>query len=219
MLMKVFLSPMGLILGSAFLFLVQLVLTKPMPVKRSEYLPPPQIIQNMAVGLNIQMADSFWLRALQDFDYCDQPLNSTECKGESWLYHVVDLTTDLDKKFRDAYFFGAMSLSVLVSDYDGASKIFDKGILQFPNDWQLNYAAGYHVLFEENNKAKAAKLYYAAAENGAPGWVKVLAGRLANEGGEKEFAAQILEQMIKTSQKPELIERLQKKLSSYNQQL
>ncbi len=213
MLKKILFSPTGLILGSALLFCAQFFLTAPLQIKRSDYLPPPQIIKNMTAGFHIQMADSFWLRALQDFDFCDQPLNTNECRGESWLYQVVELTTDLDNQFRDAYFFGAMSLTVLISDFQGASKIFDKGVLKFPTDWRLNYAAGYHALFEEKNKTKAAKLYYVAAENGAPPWVRVLAGRLAVEGGEHEYAAQILEQMIETSQDPMLIERLKQKLS------
>ncbi len=206
-------STKGLILGLALLFFIQWQLPKPLPINVTNYIPPPQILQNMAAGFNIQIADSFWLRALQDFDYCDQPLNKNSCRDESWLFQIIDLTTELDNKFRDAYFFGAISLSVLISDIDGASKIFEKGTSQFPGDWRLSYAAGYHVLFEENNKLKAAQLYHAAAANGAPPWVKVLAGRLAVEGGEEEFAAQILDQMIQTSQEPKLVDRLRKKLN------
>ncbi len=209
---RFYVSDAAVIVLLSGLFLTQIFFQKPAVLKKSEYLPPPQIIQNLATGLQIQISDSLWLRALQDFDYCDKKVNEVECTSESWLYQIVDLTTDLDKRFRDAYFFGAMSLTVLISDYSGASQIFDKGILQFPNDWRLSYAAAYHALFEEKNKLKASQLYYAAAENGAPAWVHVLAGRLADEGGERKFAQQILKQMIENSKEPSLVKRLQNKL-------
>ncbi|MBC7740700.1 MAG: hypothetical protein H7061_00785 [Bdellovibrionaceae bacterium] len=206
-------SNKGLIIGSALFFLFQYYVPAPLPIKRSDYIAPPAIIQNLASGLQIQMADSFWLRALQDFDYCDHPATAKECRGESWLYQVLNLTVDLDKKFRDAYYYGALALTVIISDFQGASEIFDKGVEQFPTDWKLSYAAGYHAYYEEKNLAKAAKLYNIAAENGAPAWVKPLAGRIAADSGDNKMAAQILEEMIKNSEDPKLIERLKKKLS------
>jgi len=83
-----------------FLFLSVLFLTgsnffiKPKEVKRSDYLVPPAIIENLLSGLKIQAADSFWFRSLQDFDFCDVPINNRECKGKSWLYEILNLTTD-----------------------------------------------------------------------------------------------------------------------------
>lgn len=211
---KIYSSPMLLILLSATFFLAQYFLPSPQMQKRTDYIAPPLILKNLSAGLNVQMSDSFWLRAVQDIDHCDQPLNAKECKGKSWLFNVIDLTTELDRKFMESYFFGALALTVIISDYEGASRIFDKGVEEFPKNWNILYAAGYHALYEEKDKRKASKLYFAAAENGAPDWVHVLAGRLAVDGGEKEFAAQILEQMIKTSQDPKLIERLKTKLST-----
>lgn len=205
--------PLELIILSASFFAIALNLIKPTVQNRSDYLPPPEIIKNMSAGLNHQNSDAFWIRAIQDFDYCADLISERTCAGKSWLFKILDLTTELDKKFLEAYYYGGLSLSVIISDYDGATKIFDKGVLAFPQDRQLLYAAGYQALFEEKNKSKAAKYYFAAAENGAPPWVRVMAGRLAAEGGEKEYAAKILEQMITTSQDPALIHRLKQKLS------
>ncbi len=166
------------------------------------------------MGLNTQMADSFWLRAIQDFDFCDQIVNEKECKGKSWLFQILDLTTDLDQLFFHAYHWGGLALTVIISDYAGASVIFDKGVAQFPKEWMLTYAAAYHALFEEKNKVKASKLYFQAAENGAPNWVRLMAGRLAAEGGEKEFASQILSAMIEMSDDPRYIKKLKNKLDA-----
>ncbi len=168
----------------------------------------------MTAGLNVQLSDTFWLRANQDFDFCDQPKNKTDCIGKSWLFQIINLVTDLDSNFNEAFYYGALSLTVLISDYEGASQIFDKGVLYHAKDWHLLYAAGYHALLEEKNSVKASKIYFDAAKYGAPAWVKVMAGRLAIEGGEKEYAAKILEEMIATNQEPKLIERLKQKLES-----
>lgn len=200
---------------TAFFFILTTATVRPQPISRSNYLVPPKVINNLSMGFSTQAADSFWLRAVQDFDFCDQAVNSKECRGKSWLFQVLDLTTDLDSEFLSAYFYGGLSLTVVVNDFAGATQIFDKGVLKFPKDWQLAYAAGYQATYEEKNKLKASKLYYAAAENGAPAWVHVLAGRLAKEGGDGEFAELILKQMIATAQEPKLVERLQKKLDEF----
>ena len=205
--------PKGLILVSVLLFSSLTILPKPVPQPRTDYIAPPTIIKNLSAGLNVQLSDSFWLRAIQDFDYCDQLINEKECKGKSWLYQVLDLTTDLDQRFFHAFHWGALALTVIISDYAGATAIFDKGTALYPDEWLLNYSAGYHALFEEKNKTKAAKLYLQAANHGAPDWVRLMAGRLAAEGGASEFAEKILQQMIEMSDEPRYVERLKKKMA------
>ncbi len=204
--------PKGLMITSVLFFLVALFFKVPIQSKPSDFLPPPKIIKDIGFGFNVQLADSFWLRAVQDFDYCDNPVSEKECKGKSWLFEILDLTTDLDNRFYESYTWGGLALTVIISDYAGASVIFDKGVAQFPNEWILNYAAGYHALFEEKNKVKAAQRYFSAANNGAPSWVRIMAGRLAAEGGEKEFSHQILEKMIELSDDEMYIKRLKRKL-------
>lgn len=203
-----------MLLIAMLFFIAQQSLEIPTVVKRSDYVAPPPIIKNMSLGLNIQMADSFWLRAVQDFDFCDQKINSTECKGKSWLFQVLDLTTDLDLKFEEAFYFGGLALTIIISDYEGASKIFDKGLLEFPNNWQLNYAAGYHSMIEEKDFVKAAQRYNTAAKYGAPDWVRILAGTLAAKGGDISFAEKVIEQMIELNDEPRYIKRLKEKLDA-----
>lgn len=200
--------------SALFFFIIQMFFEPPMRIKRSDYLPPPSIIKEMSMGMKIQWADSLWLRAVQDFDYCDQKINETECRGKSWLFQVLDLVTELDLKFEEAFFYGGLALTIIVSDYEGASKIFDKGVNQFPNKWQLNYAAGYHSMIEEKNYSKAAERYLAAANNGAPNWIRVLSGTLAAKGGDTKFAEKVIEQMIELNDEPKYIKRLKAKLDA-----
>jgi len=175
---------------------------------------PPAMIHHMAFGFNEVMADSLWIRSLQDFDYCENQLAEHLCAGSSWLYQMLDATTNLSPKFRIAYSSGALALTIIISDYEGASKLFDKGVKEFPNDWPLLYRAGYHFLYETSDKKKAADLFKRAADNGAPPWLYNLAGRLYSDSGNLDVAEKLLEEMIKTEQDPGFIERLRQKIQS-----
>lgn len=197
---------------AVFFFAIQSQLTKPKSLNRSDYITPPIEIKYITAGFSIQLADSFWLRAIQDIDYCDQILSELECVGKSWLFNVINLTVELDNKFKEAYYYGALALTILVNDYAGASIIFDKGTENFNKDWPLLYAAGYHALFEEKNKLKASKLYLAAVDNGAPDWVRLMAGRLASEGGNNLLANKILQELVKLETDPIWINKLRKKI-------
>lgn len=178
------------------------------------YIPPPKAIEHLTVGFRVQMADSFWLRAIQDFDHCSKTLATNLCVSESWLFAVLDLASTLDPKLEPAmYQTGGLALSVLVSDVEGAAKFFSRGVHIYPQNWQIVYAAAFHALYEEKNKSKAARLYHQAFENGAPAWVQVVAGRLASDGGDEEFAAKILEDMIAQNKDEKLITRLKNKLT------
>ncbi len=204
-----------LIFLSALFFLGLIFFTKPVQYSVDKHISPIPAIKYFTLGFKYQIADFFWFQALQDFDYCEQKINQSECVGKSWLFQNLDLATDLDPVFEPGmYRMGALALTVIISDYPGASVIFDKAIKNYPTDWPLLYAAGYHALFEEKNKTKAAQLYFAAAKNGAPTWVSVMAGRLALEGGDNEYAEKILQTMIETNQDEKLIKRLREKMQS-----
>lgn len=209
-----FFSPIRSIAISILFFSLTLFLVKPEEQNRTDYLPPPVAIKYLSVGMSYQIADSLWLRALQDFDYCEKKINEVECKGKSWLFQTLNLATEIDPVFEPSMYRSAgLALTIIISDYAGASVIFDKGVRQHPKEWGIAYAAAYHALYEEKNKAKAARLYEKAAQNGAPSWVYSLAGRLAADGGEEEYSKKILEQMIASNQDEIIIKRLKDRIA------
>ncbi|RYZ83092.1 MAG: hypothetical protein EOP04_20665 [Proteobacteria bacterium] len=154
------------------------------------------------------------MRAIQDFDFCDQETAKNVCIGNTWLYRMLNTITDLSPKFRMPYATGAVALSVMVSDIEGAKKIFDKGTTEYPNDWPILYRAAYHYLYEVRDKKIAADLFMRAGRNGAPPWVFSLAGGLYNESNERVAAEAVLSEMIKTEKDPLLIKRLTEKLEN-----
>ncbi|MGZ3803121.1 MAG: hypothetical protein ACXVB4_02850 [Pseudobdellovibrionaceae bacterium] len=179
-----------------------------------DLLSPPRGLEHFTFGHRDVTSDFFWIRAIQDFDYCEQQLSKNLCKGKGWLFRMLDMITDLSPSFRMPYATGAMSLSVMVSDIDGATAIFEKGIKQFPKDWPILYRAAYHYLYEVKSKRKAADLFIRAGRNGAPPWVFSLAGGLYNESSERVAAEAVLQEMIKTEVDPSLVKRLKEKLEN-----
>lgn len=183
------------------------------------YLPPPKIIEHLTFGFKIQMADFLWLRAVQDFDHCSKQITEQQCEGKSWLFSVLDVASTLDPRLEPVmYQTGGLALSVIITDIEGASQFFNRGVRIYPDNWQIVYTAAYHALYEEKNKMKASRLYLQAFKNGAPPWTQVLAGRLASDEGDLDFAEQILQDMIAQNKDEKLINRLKTKLQEIKDQ-
>lgn len=198
---------LGLLITTQFMRI-----TGPAPARL--LIAPPEQIQHFTFGYSEVTADSMWLRAIQDLDFCDQPAGKNVCHNNSWLYKMINAITDLSPHFRMPYSAGALALTVIISDIDGATKIFDKSVIEFPHDWQLLYRAAYHYLYEVHDKKRAAELLIQAGKYGAPAWVEGLAGRLYSDSGHLDLAESLLQEMIETNQDPHVIDRLREKIES-----
>lgn len=183
-----------------------------------QLIAPPPMIEHMTFGFQEVTADMLWIRSLQDFDYCENQVAENTCQGNSWLFRMLDAVTNLSPNFRIPYAAGGLALTVIISDYEGATKIFDKGVKAFPNDWPILYRAAYHYMYEVKDNKRAAELLIQAGDNGAPKWVYTLAGRLYSDSGNIELAQSLLQDMIKTGQDKSLIDRLQAKIQEIKSQ-
>lgn len=177
-------------------------------------LSPPAGAERFSFGYSETIADLLWIRSIQDFDFCDKFISKNQCKNNSWLFRMLDAVTNFSPYFRMPYAVGGLALTVIISDIDGATKIFDKGVKAFPRDWPILYRAAYHYLYEVKDKKRAAELLIQAGQNGAPPWVFTLAGRLYSDSGHTELAEALLQEMINTEQDPHLIKRLRDKIDS-----
>jgi hypothetical protein len=169
----------------------------------------------LTLGHMNSVADSMWLKFIQNDDYCenqDKAKSSNEGVGldrileykmkESrchlgWTYQILDFITDLAPQFREAYLIGGTSLTIGVDDREGARLIFEKGLKRFPHDWLMNYRASYIYLFELQEPQRAAALLIEAYHNGGPQFLAVLAARLYTKEGKAVIGKAILEQFLK----------------------
>jgi hypothetical protein len=190
--------------------------------------PPPEYVEYFAFGFRESMADSFWLRWVQDSDTCmtyasSQKLTESHIGEEnkwsreirhkncdnSWGFMMLDSVSRLAPKFKMVYLAGAPTLSILVEDFKGASAIYERGLKEYPQDWQLLYRASYHYQYDRKDLPRAAELLRRAGEHGAPEWVKSLASRLYSAAGKVELGIATLEEYRKTID-PENTEALKK---------
>ncbi|MBK9039695.1 MAG: hypothetical protein IPL83_11120 [Bdellovibrionales bacterium] len=186
---------------------------------RHPMLLPPENIEHFTFGYGDSIADSLWIRSIQDMEFCgatavtaqvsqfDEPKSSVQtdptgtpkspaqCK-KGWAFHMLNEITDLSPKFEIVYTMGATGLSILVDDREGAEIIFDKGVVAFPRVWQISYTAAYHALFETGNLEKGARLLKQAGDSGAPGWVYFLATHVYSQAGLAELGKAVVEEYI-----------------------
>lgn len=198
---------------------LQLMLSYNFTSQRTDiYIGPSKNIKNYTFGYDDFMASLMWVRVVQDFHVCDQSqakvkypefqknkdplediltreLPQSRCEN-GWVYQMLDVITDLQPNYKAAYLDGATMLSVLVDDREGAQNIFKKGILVFPEDWDLLYRAAYHAMFEMQDVKAAQDLMLRAAQRGAPKWVYALYGKLMDRTGQAALAISVLEQVL-----------------------
>ncbi len=196
---------------------------------------PEKGVEHFALGYKDPLADSLWLRVLQHMSSCgDKPhkrhtgpsvsqakdpvqflLTRKHPKSQcrlGWVYQMIDRITDAAPKFRLAYIAGATSLSVLVEDREGAWRIFQKGLKEFPHDWQLEYRASYHALYEMGDAKDAAKLLIEAAQDGGPAWCYSLAAKIDTVEGEALLGRQVLLDALKSNPTGYGADRIKKRL-------
>jgi tetratricopeptide (TPR) repeat protein len=182
--------------GTAAGLLRALERIRPQVVAEAEppWLPPAGAVRSLFLGYNALAADLFWIRTVQYFGAHIQ----TD-RRYPHLYRLVDLTTNLDPYFVEAYQLGGLFLS-LGRDYPEAIAIYRKGIEHNPDRWELPYELG-RMYFLDLGDIPAALEWFERA-NSLPGrghYVPRLVARLRGRVGLIEAALEMWERMLETT--------------------
>lgn len=91
----------------------------------------------------------------------------------SWMYQRFNALIEIDPKFYEVYRYGGQYLSIVKDDEIGAEDIYRRGLEAFPNNFWLNFHAGFHYYFEMHDIEKALSCfekiaYTSAARINAP---------------------------------------------------
>lgn len=167
-------------------------------------LVPPEQIERFHFGYADLLASLFWLRSIQDLDFCGSHLEKNEYREiykremkmcqRGWIFKMLDSATRLQPRFRILYTRGAVYLSVLVNDLYGAAEIFERGVKALPSEWSVAYSAAYHFVVELEDYAKGADYMNQAVQKGAPEWLALSAARFYDASGRAEFGLRALAQ-------------------------
>lgn len=150
-----------------------------------------QLINIVHLGQKRMIGALIWIETLLNSDlehYNNSDLNS-------WMYHRFNALIELDPKFYEVYRYGAQYLSIVKDDEIGAEDIYRRGLKVFPNNFWLNFHAGFHYYFEMDLPLKALPIFkkIAYTQDGlkfAPFLSSLTAKIMANQGGvqEEDFA-------------------------------
>jgi hypothetical protein len=154
------------------------------------------------------IADMVWIQTLLEGDeehYSKLDLNS-------WMYHRFMSIADMDPYFYENYLHGGMYLSIVKDDPLGASELFERGLMYYPEDYRLNYNMGYNLVFEIRNKKEGLKYFEKIVNNtSSPNYFPSLINKLRYEVfGDYEAAMIFLKNRLSQTMDP----YIQKKIKS-----
>lgn len=107
------------------------------------------------LGLKRLISSTLWTSTIIESDvehYKKKDLNS-------WMFLRFNLISELDPQFYENYSFGGPYLSIIKDDIEGASIIYKKGLIQYPNDYSLLKDASFHFYFEAEDMSFSLKLF------------------------------------------------------------
>jgi len=149
------------------------------------YLPNGRYLQAASLGHASLLADLVYIWAIQyysDYEREDR---------YRYVEHVFgDVITRLDPHYVDAYWLGAVILSVEANDLQGALRLLDKGMQANPDNWILPYLAGWECYHARDMRRAAEYFSRATAVSGAPPAVRRMqAGALSRAGDLRDAIA------------------------------
>jgi tetratricopeptide (TPR) repeat protein len=157
-------------------------------------------LKGFSLGLEGLIADWYWMQSLQYIGNkvvkSEQDINLEDLRplNPRLLYPMLDTATDLDPHFLTVYSYGAVVLPAI--NPEQAIKIAEKGIANNPNEWRFYQHLGY-IYWRLQNYEKAAQVYSEGAKiAGAPPFLRMMAAQMKNQGGSRETARAIYEQMF-----------------------
>jgi len=163
------------------------------------YVRSPAVLRRIALSFDALAADVYWIRALQH--YGGDRLSRDGRERYRLLYPLLDLTTSLDPYFTIAYRFGAIFLS---EGYPGgpgrpdlAVALLKKGIAAQPDNWRYYHDIAFVHYWQLHDTKTAAEWFRLAQKQpGAPGWLEPVAASMLIEGGDRQSARFILQQIL-----------------------
>ncbi len=155
-------------------------------------------LKYFSLGQQRMLVALLWVQTLVNLDlkhYKKKDLNS-------WPYLRFDLMAILDNKFYENYLFGAQYLSVVKDDLLGAEDLYIRGLKVYPDDYHLNFAAGYHFYFELNKIKESIYFFKAALKSPkAPTYLPSLIARLETQRNNPQIAFDFLLTIYKKTPK------------------
>ncbi|MEO7424751.1 MAG: hypothetical protein ABI036_06155 [Fibrobacteria bacterium] len=186
---------MGLVL-LPILFLLSIWLvnsaddTKPKDWNESQltYLPSGKMIKPMMMDLDEAAGDLLWINAMMYF--ADAYLSNRSYK---WLGHMLDVVSTLNPHLYYTYEFAGVVLTKEKSELPKTMVLLQRGMREFPDDWQLHLYGALTQLALDSNYAKAAEyLEPITMRKDIPQYIRAFCATLLNRSAGPKVALAFL---------------------------
>jgi hypothetical protein len=164
--------------------------TKPKDWNESQltYLPSGKLIKPMMMDLDEAAGDLLWINAMIYF--ADAYLSNRSYK---WLGHMLDVVSILNPHLYATYEFAGVVLTKEKSELPNTIRLLDRGIREFPHEWQIRlYAAMAQLALDSNFINAAAYLEPITLQKNVPDHIRTLCASLLNKGGGRKVALAFL---------------------------
>ncbi|MFN8551324.1 MAG: hypothetical protein U0103_07545 [Candidatus Obscuribacterales bacterium] len=175
----------------------------------TDLLPTPKTASLFSLGFDSLMADFYWLLLMQYVgDHSSRVVDKY-----SKSYDYLNLITELDPHFGEAYFFTAFLIGSEMKRPQLAAELLDKGIAANPREWSIPFVAGINQYLYARNEHKAASYYRLAAKlPGAPDWLERQAKILEAKIPSTIKEINVWDSMYRNSTSAKIKQRAQKRL-------
>lgn len=153
-------------------------LIEPRLPNEGSLIPSAQAVRLVSLGYEQLLADFYWLQ------FVSYVGDVTQRKMDRYALAVkyLDLITELDPHFTQAYWFAAIVVGGDAANPKRAAEIIDRGIEANPDNWYLPFIAGVNQYLFANDQVAAAKYYRMASKfPHAPNWLERQADILETE--------------------------------------
>jgi hypothetical protein len=160
-------------------------------------------VKKLSLGYDGLLADIYWTRVVQ---YYGERVGVRGARFDL-LWPLLDITTTLDPKLIVAYRFGAIFLSepggVGAGRTDLAVQLVTRGIAANPDQWQLYSDLGFLYYWRMKDFSNSAAAYLEGSKiPHAPPFLKMMAARVAAQGGSIETSRMIWSELYQSTKDP-----------------
>lgn len=179
------------------------------------YTTPSAISKIVSLEFKGIVSDFFFLKMITSIGDKVGKHENLDTRHADYIYHSIDIITDLDSYFWDAYVLGDMSLSWGFTDIDRANALLLKAGKNRPDDFRIPYYIGFNYFYFLKDNVNGAKyLMEAARLPGCPSFVPGLATRLFAKAHELRAAIVFIEEMLKKTQNQQVANQLNTRLKA-----
>ena len=108
-------------------------------------------LRTFGLGFKRLIADITWVQTLIESDIEHYEGNDLR----SWLYLRFLTISHLDPQFYENYYYGGEYLMIIKDDLLGAEDLMKRGLVHFPEDYNLNWQMGYLYAIERGEVKKS----------------------------------------------------------------